>query len=605
MWYLWSRNNLLAKASVMAEKVTPNTPTPQFSGYQNTMLCTAGNQQSSTAENQQSSTAENHQLDEWAVGTSTASTANYASSSFKARIVAATTKLHHAGNTKNLPDSNNRLSEYDVQPVITPKNVVATEQSIKGHSGAVETTKTKGNTNKVGVGYAKDTYAVLIGDKVKQYATNLYAKLPLCDKAIVKERLKVNGIERVKLKLSQNSAASVTTKDKDIEGIERDETKYFRENNGRTGYIIFTSKNIFRGDTKYPLPTGKATDTKIGKGGNGFVFSMYHENEQFAVKKTVYRSNEVQIHSALNHPNILKLFAVLIGNKHERHRGKFYCFHFMPQMDCDFRQILSSKGVGCLTNFYRICTKDLPKFEVGFTNIKYILHETLEALKYMHSHGYVHRDVKASNIMLKMKCRCTPLECRCSTKFEVKLGDFDSAGTVPGLGITEPTDQTIKFASILPLGTPGYRAPEVSMHITLSGPYETLYTTAIDIWSFGCLALNISIGKTAALKQREEACMLLSKNKHVCGTEGKTIWRKTAKITELESAKPFKNDPFFISLINQCLNTTPENRPSAASAIELLNQSQENYVLPNPEPIKQKNFRAQSKVPEKSTMKRL
>jgi len=124
--------------------------------------------------------------------------------------------------------------------------------------------------------------------------------------------------------------------------------------------------------------------------------------------------------------------------------------------------------------------------------------------------------------MIKMSCPCQPLECTCTSKFQVKLGDFDSAGTVPGLGITEPTDQIIKFASILPLGTPGYRAPEVmyitvvlsqvmnafpsmqvSMHIVLSGPYETLYTTAVDMWSFGCLCLNICIGKTAALKQRE------------------------------------------------------------------------------------------------------
>ena len=69
----------------------------------------------------------------------------------------------------------------------------------------------------------------------------------------------------------------------------------------------------------------------------------------------------------------------------------------------------------------------------------------------------------ASNIMIKMQCRCKPLSCRCSSKFQVKLGDFDSAGTVPGLGIKEPTDQMIKFASILPLGTPGYRAPEVML----------------------------------------------------------------------------------------------------------------------------------------------
>ena len=45
------------------------------------------------------------------------------------------------------------------------------------------------------------------------------------------------------------------------------------------------------------------------------------------------------------------------------------------------------------------------------------------------------------------------------------------------------------------------------MHTVLSGPYETLYTTAVDMWSFGCLCLNICIGKTAALKQRE-VCMI-------------------------------------------------------------------------------------------------
>ncbi|XP_065897077.1 uncharacterized protein [Dysidea avara] len=132
-------------------------------------------------------------------------------------------------------------------------------------------------------------------------------------------------------------------------------------------------------------------------------------------------------------------------------------------------------------------------------------------------------------IKMQCRCRCKPLYCKCSLKFQVKLGDFDSAGTVPGLGIKEPTDQMIKFASILPLGTPGYRAPEVSMHITLSGPYETLYTFAVDMWSFGCLCLNICIGKTAALKQREEASLLLSTN-HPCGKE---LWEKTTKTTTM------------------------------------------------------------------------
>ena len=38
---------------------------------------------------------------------------------------------------------------------------------------------------------------------------------------------------------------------------------------------------------------------------------------------------------------------------------------------------------------------------------------------------------------------------------------------IPGLGIAEPTDQMIKFASILPLSTPGYQVPEVSIRIAI------------------------------------------------------------------------------------------------------------------------------------------
>ena len=45
------------------------------------------------------------------------------------------------------------------------------------------------------------------------------------------------------------------------------------------------------------------------------------------------------------------------------------------------------------------------------------------------------------------------------------------------------------------------------MHLVISGPYEVLYTTAVDIWSFGCLLLNILIGKCGPLKQRG-VCLL-------------------------------------------------------------------------------------------------
>ena len=118
--------------------------------------------------------------------------------------------------------------------------------------------------------------------------------------------------------------------------------------------------------------------------------------------------------------------------------------------------------------------------------------------------------------MIKMRCQCKPpLSCIYKTEPQIKLGAFDSAGIVSGLGITERTDQIIKFASILLLGTLGYQAPDVLLNVLLyiiyniiyillniflclrfhayhsASSIQNIYTTAIDIRSFGYLCLNI------------------------------------------------------------------------------------------------------------------
>ena len=53
--------------------------------------------------------------------------------------------------------------------------------------------------------------------------------------------------------------------------------------------FLFQCDIRFNGNTKYPTPSGRATDNKIGKGGNGFVFIMFHERKQYAVKKVFFK----------------------------------------------------------------------------------------------------------------------------------------------------------------------------------------------------------------------------------------------------------------------------------------------------------------------------
>jgi len=78
------------------------------------------------------------------------------------------------------------------------------------------------------------------------------------------------------------------------------------------------------------------------------------------------------------------------------------------------------------------------------------------ALKYVHDHKVLHRDLKSQNVFL-------------TAKGEVKLGDF---------GISRVLQSTYDCASTI-IGTPYYLSPEMCQ--------EKPYNQKSDIWSLGCL----------------------------------------------------------------------------------------------------------------------
>lgn len=91
---------------------------------------------------------------------------------------------------------------------------------------------------------------------------------------------------------------------------------------------------------------------------------------------------------------------------------------------------------------------------------QYFLYQLLRGLKYIHSANVLHRDLKPSNLLLNSNC-------------DLKICDFGLART------TSETDFMTEYVV-----TRWYRAPELLLNCSE-------YTAAIDIWSVGCILLEI------------------------------------------------------------------------------------------------------------------
>lgn len=96
--------------------------------------------------------------------------------------------------------------------------------------------------------------------------------------------------------------------------------------------------------------------------------------------------------------------------------------------------------------------------------LQYFLYQILRGLKFIHSANVIHRDLKPSNLLLNANC-------------DLKICDF---------GLARPTAENEFMTEYVV--TRWYRAPELLLN-------SSDYTAAIDVWSVGCIYMELMTRK--------------------------------------------------------------------------------------------------------------
>ncbi|XP_028789205.1 L-type lectin-domain containing receptor kinase IX.1-like [Neltuma alba] len=246
---------------------------------------------------------------------------------------------------------------------------------------------------------------------------------------------------------------------------------------GAFGFELIRMEDEFQrmiGPNKFPYnQLVKATDNftqenKLGEGGFGGVYKGFIEelNSYAAIKRISQGSkqgvkeyaSEVKIISQLRHKNLVRL----IGWCHE-HNDLMLVYEFMQNGSLD-SHLFKGKSLLTWEQRYNIAQ--------GLALALYYLHEECEQC-------VVHRDIKASNVML-------------DPKFNAKLGDF---------GLARLVDHAKGYKTTDLAGTFGYMAPEYISKGKASR--ET------DVYGFGVVALEIACGRKAIQFSANEERVLL------------------------------------------------------------------------------------------------
>lgn len=273
-------------------------------------------------------------------------------------------------------------------------------------------------------------------------------------------------------------------------------------------------------------------ENKLGQGGFGMVFKGKWKGRDIAVKRVSEKSHqgkqefisEITTIGNLNHRNLVKL----LGWCYER-KEYLLVYEYMPNGSLDRYLFLADKSRSNLT----------------WETRKNIITGLSQALEYLHNgceKRILHRDIKASNVML-------------DSDFNAKLGDFGLARMIQQSEMTHHSTKEIA-------GTPGYMAPETFLNGRA--------TVETDVYAFGVLMLEVVSGK-------KPSYILMENQNNYNNSIVNWLWELYRNGTIMDAADPGMESLFdeeemksVLLLGLACCHPNPNQRPPMKTVLKVL-----------------------------------
>ncbi|CAA7402429.1 unnamed protein product [Spirodela intermedia] len=305
-----------------------------------------------------------------------------------------------------------------------------------------------------------------------------------------------------------------------------------------TFLLFFSLTSMLRG---LNLPTGSFSlkqikaatgnfdpENKIGEGGFGPVYKgVLPDGSMIAVKQLSSKSKqgnrefvtEIGMISALQHPNLVKLFGCCIeGNQ------LLLIYEYMENNSLA-RALFGPEGL---------------RLNLDWQTRRKICIGIARGLAYLHEESrlkIVHRDIKTTNVLL-------------DKDLNAKISDF---------GLAKLDEEENTHISTRIAGTMGYMAPEYAMRGYL--------TDKADVYSFGVVTLEIVSGKSNANCRPKEDFIYLLDWAYVLQEQGSLLDLVDPALGtdfSLEEAQQMLN----LALV--CTNPSPTLRPAMSAVVSML-----------------------------------